>query len=196
MYLPKQMQSDPGFINLNAPYQSFAAGQWITLTSPWRESIPLLARIGGLIPVGRSHQVCSPGDTENIANLPLDTYRGVEIFPPPEEHPASDGRTTFINTWLEDDGVSPPPVKLAKFVFAYAATATEVAASFRKDLSSGFVAPWVEKGLTVILPMGDRRKVVSSDAGVVVEARREDEQGRRRWHLVERREGEVVQSKL
>ncbi|KAK5175001.1 uncharacterized protein LTR77_000137 [Saxophila tyrrhenica] len=182
VYLPKQSNSDPGFINLNSPHQTFSAGQWVTIPSPWRSSIPLLARIGGLIPVGRDHQVCSPGDTINEADLPQDSYRGVEIFPPPEEHLASDGSTTYVNTWLEDDGVSPAPAKTAKFIFAYTATATEVAVSFGKDLSAGFTPPWLDKGLTVILPVGDRRRVVSSDLGVAVEARRQDELGRTRWH--------------
>ncbi len=194
LYLPKRSATDPGFINLNYPHQSFSAGQWVTIASPWRSSIPLLARIGGLIPVGRPLQTCAPGDTVNTANLPLDNYRAVEIFPPPEEHPASDGSTTFVNTWLEDDGVSPPPAKMAKFILGYAATATKVAVSFSKDLSAGFSPPWLEKGLTIILPVGDKRRVVSSDEGVVVEARREDGLGRSRWHGVARVKGDGVGS--
>ena len=184
IYLPRRTSSDAGFINLNAPHQVCTAGQWVTISSPWQQSIPLLARVGGLIPVGRDLQVCSPGDKHNLASLPPDTYRGVEIFPPPEEHMASNGNTTFVNTWLEDDGVSPPPAKVARLVFAYTATATQVAVSFSTDLSAGFTPPWVGKGLMVILPHGDRRKVVSSDDGLVAEARREDENGRLRWYLV------------
>lgn len=196
VYLPKQSQTDPGFINLNSPHQSFAPGQWVTVSSPWETSIPLFARIGGMVPVGRDHQVCAPGDKLNEANLPEDNWRGVEVFPPPEEHPSSDGSTTFVNTWLEDDGVSPPPAKIAKFFLGYAATSNEVAVSFDKDLAAGFCPPWLSRGLTVILPLGDRRKVVSSDEGIAVEARRDDELGRTRWHICAKSSKAEVSSKL
>ena len=96
VYLPKKSNSDPGFLNLNAPYQYLSASQWASVSSPWRDSIPVLARIGGAVPVGRNKQVLPPGDKVNEANLPLDDWRGVEIFPPPEEH--SDGSTTFIDS--------------------------------------------------------------------------------------------------
>lgn len=87
---------------------------------------------------------------------------------------------------MEDDGVSPEPadgLKVARFFVGYVATAKEVAVSFAKDLSKGFVPPWVGKGLMVVLPVGDRRKVVSADGGAI-EERRVDESGRRRWILL------------
>lgn len=183
VYLPRKGARDPGFWNLNPPYQYLRAGQWATITSPWRSSIPLLARVGGAIPVGSDEQVSAPGDTPNEANLPVDDWRGVEIFPPPEE--MSDGTTTFLNSWLEDDGVSPPPAKIAMFVLAYVATQREVAISFAEDISS-FAPPWVSKGLAIILPVGDRRVVTSSDEGVSIQARRGDESGRRRYHIMPR----------
>ncbi|KAF2160167.1 glycoside hydrolase family 31 protein [Zasmidium cellare ATCC 36951] len=186
IYAPKKSSTDPGFLNLNAPYQYLAAGAWQSISSPWKSSIPILARIGGAVPVGRNVQTVAPGDKLNEASLPADDYRGVEIFPQPEH--LADG-TLFNNTWLEDDGISPPPAKVAKLTVSYSATAFEVRVGFEKD-TRAFVPPWVEKGLTVILPVGDERRVVSSDGGAVVEGRRLDESERRRWQVLEK-EGRV-----
>ena len=180
VYLPKSSNSDPGFLNVNKPYQYLPAGSWATISSPWQESIPLLARIGGCIPVGRGRQTCAPGGKKNEGSLPPDDWRGVEIFPPPEED--SDGSQTFLNSWSDDDGISPPPAKVAMFYLGYAATSKDVAISFGKDVSA-FVPPWLSKGLTIVMPVGDGRKVVSADGGVV-EARRQDALGRKRWHLL------------
>ncbi|KAK4508680.1 hypothetical protein PRZ48_002419 [Zasmidium cellare] len=190
IYAPKKSSTDPGFINLNAPYQYLPAGAWHTISSPWKASIPIVARIGGAIPVGKNLQTVAPGDKLNEANLPADDYRGVEIFPQPEH--LADG-TLYTNTWLEDDGISPPPAKVAKLTVTYSASAFEVKVGFEKDVRA-FVPPWVEKGLTVILPVGDERRVVSLDGGAVVEARRADESGRRRWQVLEK--GARVGSKL
>ncbi|KAK3713802.1 hypothetical protein LTR37_008288 [Vermiconidia calcicola] len=190
VYLPKRSNDDAGFLNTNAPYQYLSAGQWATIHSPWKESIPVLARIGGAVPIGKNKQVAAPGEKSNRANLTPDNWRGVEIFPPPEE--SSDGTKTFVGSWLEDDGISPPPAKVAKFVIGYAATSNEVAVSFARD-TTAFTPPWVMKGLTIILPVGDRRQVVSSDERVLIEARREDESGRRRFLVLP--EGQVARSK-
>ena len=189
VYLPKRKNDDLGFLNTHAPYQHLPAGRWVTISSPWKASIPVLARIGGAVPIGKNRQVVAPGDEVNEATLPADDWRGVEMFPPPEEY--SDGRA-FVNSWLEDDGISPPPAKVAKFTIGYAATATEVAVSFGKDVTD-FTPPWVKNGLTIILPVGDGRKVVSGD-GIVVESRRQDDSGRRRFHILANGQGE--QSKL
>ena len=139
--------------------------------------------------MGKNKQVVSPGDKTNEANLSTDDWRGVEIFPPPEE--LSDGRA-FVNSWLEDDGVSPPPAKVAKFTIGYAATPSEVAVSFGKDVIN-FTPPWVTRGLTIIMPFGDNRQVVSGE-GVIIEPRRQDEAGRRKYHILA--EGQAVNSKL
>ena len=178
IYLPKRSNADPGFLNLNAPYQYLPAGEWHTVSSPWRSSIPLLARIGGAIPVGKNRQVVAPGDKLNEADLPADDWRGVEIFPPPED--LADG-TVFTSDWYEDDGISPPPAKAAKFAISYAATAHEVKIWFQQDLTA-FTPPWVQHGITIILPVGDPRRIVGAP-GKVIEARRSDATGRRRYHL-------------
>ena len=185
VYLPKRSNNDVGYLNTNVPYQHLSAGQWAAISSPWQSSIPILARIGGIVPVGKNKQVAAPGDKVNEANLPADDWRGVEIFPPPEEH--SDGSSTFVNSWTEDDGISPPPAKVARFVLGYVATAKDVAVSFSKDVTC-FEPPWLPKGLTIILPVGDGRQVVSSDDGIAVEARRQDEHGRRRFHILDKAE--------
>ncbi|KAK1035046.1 hypothetical protein LTS16_014885 [Friedmanniomyces endolithicus] len=180
VYLPKKGSADPGFLNTNTPYQHLPAGAWHTIASPWKGSIPVIARIGCLVPVGKDHQVVAPGDKTNEANLPADDVRGVEIFPTPGD--MSDGRTWYSSTWLEDDGISPPPVKVAQFTFSYMASATEVSIRFQKDIRA-FEPPWVAGSLTVILPVGDGRVVVSG-YGDAIEARGQDEGGRRRFHIV------------
>ena len=84
---------------------------------------------------------------------------------------------------MEDDGILPPPAKVAKFVIDYVATAGEIAVSFGKDVSA-FAPPWAAKGISVILPVGDGRQVVSSDDNVSIEPRRRDELGRKRFHIL------------
>ncbi|KAF7185113.1 Alpha-glucosidase 2 [Pseudocercospora fuligena] len=179
IYAPKRSSSDPGFLNTNTPYQHLSAGQWHTIASPWKGSIPVLARIGGAIPLGKNKQVVAPGDRVNEANLPADDWRGVEIFPPPEDK--ADG-TVYASDWLEDDGISPPPAKIAKFTISYSATPREVTVAFEQD-TAAFAPPWIEHGVTIILPVGDARNVVSSD-GKIVEARRPHESGRRRFQIL------------
>jgi alpha-glucosidase (family GH31 glycosyl hydrolase) len=182
VYLPKRSPSDPGFLNTNAPYQYLPAGQWHTTASPWRNSIPVLARIGGAVPVGKDKQTVAPGDKLNEANLPEDDYRGVEIFPGPEER--SDG-SVYATSWMEDDGIAIAEVAekhVAKFTVKYSATPKEITVSFAVEKTT-FEPPWLKNGLTIILPVGDGRRVVGGD-GAVVEARRDDDAGRKRWHIV------------
>ncbi|CAK4030649.1 glycoside hydrolase family 31 [Lecanosticta acicola] len=181
VYLPKGETSQLGFWNTNPPYQYLPAGQWHTISAPWKASIPVLARIGGAIPVGRPGQTCAPGDTTNEAALPQDDYRGVEIFPPPEEF--SDGERRFETRWLEDDGISPGQPQHASFWIGYVATPAQVRVEVEMRVESGsFVPPWVKHGITVILPVGDGREVVAfPGTGAAVEERRRDAQGRRRF---------------
>lgn len=179
IYLPQGSEEDAGFLNTNAPYQYLSSRQWARISSPWKSSIPVLARIGGLIPVGKSQQVVAPGDTTNEAKLPEDDWRGVEIFPPPKEH--ADGVRMFTNFWLEDDGMSPPPANIAKFEVTYSASEKEVMVGLRKEIES-FAPPWTVNGLTFILPVGDSRRVISKERLRVVEEP-EDEQGRKRFRV-------------
>lgn len=182
VYLPKRSNSDPGFLNTNAPYQFLPAGQWVTLSSYWKDSIPILGKVGGAVMVGKDHQVAAPGDIANEAGLPMDDWRGVEIFPPPEER--SDGHTKYANTWMEDDGISPPPAKVATFEISYTASASEVNVNFTSDCAS-FMPPWFEHGIDVILPVGDNRPVVMAEDSQKPESRRADTRGRRRFHIAQ-----------
>lgn len=179
IYTPKHDDTDLGFWNINPPYQYLPAGAWHTVSSPWRASIPVLARIGGAIPVGKNKQVVAPGDKLNEAGLSADDWRGVEIFPPPEE--SSNGRI-FTNSWLEDDGISPSPTGVGSFQIEYSASPQEIHVRVEKDTLK-FQPPWVDKGLTIILPAGDSREMVALGGMCTVEARRQDASGRRRFHI-------------
>ncbi|KAK4118267.1 glycoside hydrolase family 31 protein [Parathielavia appendiculata] len=183
VYLPRAADAaiDEGFMNTNAPFQYLASGQWVDIDAEWHGAgIPVLARVGAAIPVGHDVQVLSPGETENVAELPLDDYRGVEVFPPKGQSKNGQWHET---TWHEDDGVSAVHInKVSSYTFAYTATGAsgEIKVKFSRDESSGFEAPW--KTLVVILPSGDQRKVVSEDGRTVVELG-VDEQGRNRFEL-------------
>lgn len=175
IYLPKGPDSEDGYINVNAPYQHLEAGQWVTIDAEWHGAgIPVIARVGSAIPIGRDVQVLSPGEKDNVANLPLDDYRAVEIFPPQGD---SKGKS-YETSWFEDDGVAVVEKnKVSKYTIAYSTTETEVLVKFTRDESSGFVPPW--KKLTVILPTGDVRSVNAEGANDIGR----DGQGRRLFEL-------------
>lgn len=181
IYLPKRSTVDAGYLNTNSPYQHLSAGKWHTISSPWRTSIPVLARVGSAIPVGKSKQTVAPGDKINQAQLPHDDWRGVEIFPSPED--LANG-AEFTTEWFEDDGISTADVadaQIASFVISYSATSKDIVVDFKSWIET-FQPPWVQNGLTVILPVGDNRAVISKDDRVV-EKRRPDERGRQRHHI-------------
>ncbi|TVY84919.1 Alpha-glucosidase [Lachnellula suecica] len=154
IYLPKASEEDEGYINLNEPYQHLPAGQWTYILSEWDTSIPLLARIGGAIPVGKDLQTRSPGDSRFPSpNVVEDDYRAVEIFPP-----AGVSKTSYSVTWYEDDGISARPA-ISTFCIKYSSTETEVIVGFEKGEENGYVPLWKE--LDIILPVGDQRLVVA-----------------------------------
>ncbi|CAF3457108.1 hypothetical protein SNK03_005474 [Fusarium graminearum] len=179
IYLPKASDDDEGYLNLNAPYQYLEAGQWVDIDAEWSGAgIPVLGKVGRAIPVGRDVQVLSPGEKENVADLPLDDYRAVEIFPPKK---ASKGGKWHETVWYEDDGTSAATKnKISSYTLSYTATETEIKVKFSRDESSGFEAPW--KTLVVILPPGDQRKVVSEESKEVVSLGVSDE-GRMQFEL-------------
>lgn len=158
MYLPRQYSGagfDYGYVNLNAPYDYHASGQWVSVSSPWRESIPIFAKIGGAIPVGKPVQTRMPGDTKPEGKfLPEDNYRGVEIFPPK----GSSHGTTFSTTWYEDDGLSLHP-KISSFTVSYSATEEKVIVGLEPHPENVFIPPWKE--VVFILPRGDERHITS-----------------------------------
>ncbi|KAF1925638.1 glycoside hydrolase family 31 protein [Didymella exigua CBS 183.55] len=156
VYLPKD-PADPGlqFLDLNnKPQTYYKAGQWIEVSARWNESIPVLAKVGSAVPVGRPEQTLAIGDKSNPANLPADDYRAVEIFPPKG---SSNGKW-FKTTWYEDDGISPPPASISTFELRYTTTEDTVEVELDKKLQPGFEPAW--KDLVVILPVGDQRQVL------------------------------------
>ncbi|CBX97527.1 hypothetical protein IAQ61_007064 [Plenodomus lingam] len=155
VYLPRE-STDPDlhFLDLNnTPQTYYQSGQWIEISAKWTNSIPVLAKVGGAIPIGRPEQVLSAGETANPANLPPDDYRGVELFPP---QGSSHGKV-FSNKWYEDDGISPPPARTSIFQISYQTTEAEVLVDFKKILQPGFAPAWSQ--LEIILPAGDERNV-------------------------------------
>ncbi|PYH41529.1 putative alpha-glucosidase [Aspergillus saccharolyticus JOP 1030-1] len=163
LYLPRSSGFDYGFINMNEPYNYLASGQWVEIPSEWQKSIPLLARVGGAIPVGKAVQTRVPGDetAASVAVEELDDYRGVEVFPPK----GTSHDQVFSTTWYEDDGISVQP-RISRYTVRYSATVEKVMVGLARDETSGFVPAW--RDLDIILPYGDERHVVSEDGSVVV----------------------------
>lgn len=156
VYLPRDnLDPDLQFLDLNnKPRTYYNAGQWIEVSAKWNESIPILAKVGTAIPIGRPEQTLSTGDKSNPANLPADDYRAVEVFPPRD---SSKGRI-FKTTWYEDDGVSPPPARISTFELRYASTTDTIEVEVEKRLQPGFEPAWTN--LVIVLPAGDQRRVV------------------------------------
>ncbi|KAK5279100.1 hypothetical protein LTR16_007984 [Cryomyces antarcticus] len=160
MYLPKTSCEDDGwssgFVNLNKPHEHLEAGQWVAIDSQWTDNIPILARVGGAIPVGRDVQTVSGAENrETCPDLPEDDRRGVEIFPPEKSWP---GRT-YRNTWYEDDGISARP-NIAKFTLSYSSREETVAVELEIELN-GYELRW--KHLSIILPVRETRMVVARE---------------------------------
>lgn len=174
VYLPRKAGDsfDYGYVNMNSPYNHLASGQCVEIPSAWRESIPLLARIGGAIPVGKSVQTRVPGDetAASVAVDEVDDYRGVEIFPP---RGTSHGNV-FETTWFEDDGISLRPC-IASYTVSYSSTDEKVLLEFARDETKGFTPAW--RDLDIILHHGDERRVVSN-SGQRVEFKGRDSRGR------------------
>lgn len=167
VYLPRKASTngddfDYGYVNLNAPFEYHASGQWVDVASVWQESIPLLARVGSIIPVGKDVQTRVPGDdTEaSLAVSEVDDYRGVEIFPPKG---TSHGHV-FASTWFEDDGISLQP-RISQYTVQYSSTSEKVNVDFIRNEESGFVPAWSD--LDIILHHNDERRVVSKFSEVV-----------------------------
>jgi alpha-glucosidase (family GH31 glycosyl hydrolase) len=163
-----------GYINLNTPYQHLSAGQWVTIDSPWQTSIPVLAKIGGAIPIGKPAATASPLEQKaEFPSLVADDYRAVEIFPPKR---SSNGRL-WKNTWYEDDGLSARP-NISSFTISYSSTVSNVVVTFEKNIQKdgGYIPLWKE--LFIILPVFDER-VVTGFSGKTTTDMGRDSRGRR-----------------
>lgn len=175
VYLPKD-HSDPDlqFLDLNnKPQTYYKAGDWVEIAAKWDESIPILAKVGTAIPVGRPEQTLAVGDKHNPANLPPDDFRAVEIFPP---RGSSNGRV-FKTTWFEDDGISPPPASISTFELQYKTTEDTIEVELEKKLQPGFKTAW--DNIVVILPSGDQRSV--KIAGQAADSIARDSKGRKHF---------------
>lgn len=161
MYLPRQDEHDPGYVNVNSPYEHHEAGQWVDIDAQWDKNVPLLAKVGSAIPIGKDVQTAAVGDRENVANLPADDFRGVEIFPQQDDF----GRS-FSTTWYEDDGISPSS-DISAFKVSYKASQEEVEVSFAHE-SGAFKPLW--KQLHIVLPHWDSRVVKDSHGKEVPQA--------------------------
>ena len=167
LYLPKKNDQDDGFINLNDPYQHLNAGQWVDIKSEWRKSIPLLAKVGGALIVGKNVQTRAPGDHAHPSpNVAEDDFRAVEIFPPKGES------RSYSVTWFEDDGIAARP-DISTFNVQYSSTASAVTVKVEAGKGNKYVPVWKE--LHIILPVGDERAVISRGEAL---CRAEDSRGR------------------
>ncbi|KAH8812440.1 neutral alpha-glucosidase [Xylogone sp. PMI_703] len=172
LYLPTLGSQDAGYLNLNSPYQYLQAGQWVEIDSSWKESIPLLARVGGAIVVGKDSQTRSPGDHRFPSpNVVEDDYRAVEIFPPKGLSDA-----TYSYTWYEDDGISLKP-DISSFTIEYRSTEEEVIVSLKNRENNQYKPLW--KDVDIILPVGDTRSVrTEGETGRHCDIKREKSRGR------------------
>ncbi|KAL2395119.1 Alpha-glucosidase 2 [Exophiala dermatitidis] len=179
VYLPRadpQNGFDYGYFNVNKPHQYFAAGQWVNIESKWNESIPILAKIGGAIPVGKNVQTRMPGDRNpKCKSIPEDDFRGIEIFPPKG---SSHGRS-FKTTWYEDDGLALRP-NISSFTVSYSATEDKVTVDLIPRPDNVYVPAWKEA--VFILPPGDNR-YLDSARGVTLERLPAESCGRVRYRM-------------
>ena len=90
--------------------------------------MPILAKVGGAVEVGKSVQTRMPGeDHPSGKTLQEDEYRGIEIFPP---RGSSHGQVSE-NTWYDDDGISRQP-NISSFTVRYAASEDRISVSVAK----------------------------------------------------------------
>ncbi|KAH6708543.1 alpha-glucosidase [Verticillium dahliae] len=99
-----------------------AAGQWVDVDAEWHGAgIPVLGK-------------------DNVANLPLDDYRAVEVFPLPGAPGAAGGNET---TWYEDDGVMVVTKnKVSSHTIGYTATVAGIRVRFARSRRSGRALWW------------------------------------------------------
>jgi hypothetical protein len=200
VYLPKR-DGDAGYLNLSAPHQYLASGQWHEISSLWQTSIPVLARIGSAVPIGKTiPTTCRAEVDPEFPNIAKDDWRGVEIFPPPvvpgPEIPSKEETVTngngvhnenvwFSNDWLEDDGISPAGrADIFETSVAYAVIKDEVQVKLAFRKHGSFTPLWVKNGLNIVLPVNDERRVVLAPGGKgSIEDGGHDEKGRRVFKL-------------
>jgi alpha-glucosidase (family GH31 glycosyl hydrolase) len=156
LYLPTSGPEDEGYLSLNVAQQYHAAGQWVSLESQWKSGIPILARVGSAVVVGKNVQTRAPGDHRFPSHNEVeDDYRAVEIFPP-----AGASSKTYEYTWYEDDGIAAKP-KISSYVLKYSSTSSEITATLSKGDEKDYEPLW--KDLDIILPEGEKRAVAGAE---------------------------------
>jgi hypothetical protein len=195
VYLPTKKSADPGgvqdagFLNVNAPYQFLESGKWHEITSTWHSSIPVLARCGSAIPVGKDRPTTCRADVaselEEFPNMEKDDWRGVEIYPPPMFGHSECKIQTFENKWFEDDGIScEAEAGMCEFTISYTVGTPDHSIIARvKVCKKGQWEPlWLSNGVDIILPAGEERKIKNAD-GSRTEDKGRDNRGRRVWGI-------------
>lgn len=204
VYLPRR-DGNFGFLNLSAPYEHLEAGKWHEISSTWHSHIPVLARIGSAIPVGKPRPTtCLDDGDPGFPNMEKDDWRGVEIFPPPVAYgyempdgtkAVSNGDATapssrekiqwFNNHWFEDDGIScEAKADLCVATIVYGVTATDIQVRVTIVKMGSYEPLWLKNGVSVILPVGEERdvRIADGDKAKVDDSGR-DEKGRRVWKV-------------
>ena len=156
VYLPRRegdLVGVDGFVNLNPPYQVLESGQWVEIDAPWRGSIAVLAKIGGVVPVGRDAPTAMVGlKRGGFEGEERDDVRKVEIFPCRGD---SKGRV-WEGGWWEDDGVS-REAEISRFAVRYSCTEEKVRVEVWAEEGNVYRPLWEE--VSVVLPVGDQRTV-------------------------------------
>lgn len=198
VYLPKKITSstedspdDYGFLNTNAPFQYLASGMWHEISSTWHSCIPVVARCGSAVPVGKNRNTtCTADEDPEFPGEEKDDWRGVEIFPPPvhsmNPNISADKKHVFESTWLEDDGVSAQ----AKVSYCTLRITYEVGKAYEDGISvsvditkQGTWEPlWLSHGVNIILPIGEER-IVSAKQGSRLVDKGRDNRGRKVWNV-------------
>lgn len=178
--------------------------------------IPVLARVGGAVPVGKNrHTTSSPSVNPEFPNEEKDDWRGVEIYPPLSDQNSPKGSSpckfAFETTWHEDDGVSAPDIAdvqrctiTLEYIVGIGLDSKE---SGNSDINvkctirgtgqrenggtgSRWQPLWLDNGLDVVLPIGLGGKVTG--ASDVTEARTDSDTytsgGRKIWNIPVTRE--------
>jgi alpha-glucosidase (family GH31 glycosyl hydrolase) len=187
VYLPKkgEDEDEPGFLNVNTPYQHLVSGKWHEIVSTWQTSIPVLARCGSAVPVGKNRPTsCLAEDKDEqqeFPNMEKDDWRGVEIYPPPVSRYADMKSTTFRSTWLEDDGISSEAkADLFEVTISYTVGEDAIDVEVHTSKRGKWEPLWLPHGVDIILPVGEQRDVKTAGAGKAEDKGR-DSKGRRIW---------------